>query len=64
MLYQDRIETNFLQLLLLFLGQHCCLTEASIISNDFFVFYLSFHCIQQPFYCLPAVPCSVVPAAN
>jgi len=35
-----------------FWGQHCCLTKASIIANDFFV---SFHC-PQLFYCSPAVP--------
>jgi len=36
------------------LGQHCCLTVASIIGNYHFLFFMSFHCPQH-FYFPPCL---------
>jgi len=63
MVYQDRLETNLLQLfrhsensewffiisVIIFWGQHCCWIETNVIGNDFFI---SFHC-PQLLYCSP-----------
>ena len=52
MVYHDRFQTNLLQLFenpknsewfsvisAIIWGQHCCCAKASIIANDFFIFY-------------------------